>query len=168
MLTDMLFCICMLRQVSKHLSIPFQFRKKDWAKWAKWVRILKNTPTDEQQCSRRCFLVFACSDTYQNMYLFILFKIRKKDRANKKMKTMYLSNVSKTDFELFPDYGRRASRGVQLPSHPPTPTFTKSIWNAHFPTFRFVLTDQSIAQQTDQWTDNDSHRVACQQLKTLD
>ena len=75
-------CICMLRHVSKHSFIPFKIRKKDWAKWAKWARILKNTLTDEQQCSLTCFLVFACSDKYQNIYSFFRFKIRKKIELN--------------------------------------------------------------------------------------
>ena len=67
-------CICMLRHVSKHLFIPFKIKKKDWAKWAKWARILKNTLTDVQLCSLTYFLVFAYSDTYQNIYLIIPFK----------------------------------------------------------------------------------------------
>ena len=75
-------CICMLRHVSKHLFIPFKIKKKDWAKWAKWARILKNTLTDEQLCSLTCFLVFACSDKYQNIYSFFRFKIRKKIELN--------------------------------------------------------------------------------------
>ena len=75
-------CICMLRHVSKHLFIPFKIKKKDWAKWAKWARILKNTLTDEQLCSLTCFLVFACSDKYQNIYLFFRFKIRLRIELN--------------------------------------------------------------------------------------
>ena len=74
-------CICMLRHVSKHLFIPYKIKKKDWAKWAKWARILKNTLTDEQLCSLTCFLVFARSNMYQNIYSFIAFEIRKKDWA---------------------------------------------------------------------------------------
>ena len=65
-----------------YLFIPFKIRKKDWAKWARLARILKNTLTDEQLCSLTCFLVFACSDKYQNIiYLYQNYLIRQKDRA---------------------------------------------------------------------------------------
>ena len=57
--------------------MPSKIRKKDWAKWAKWARILKNTLTDEHPC----FLAFACSDKYQNIYSFFQFNIRKKNWA---------------------------------------------------------------------------------------
>jgi len=82
-------CICMLRHVSKHLFIPFKIKKKDWAKWAKWARILKNTLTDEQLCSLTCFLVFACSDKYQNIYSFFRFKIRLRIELNELNKLEY-------------------------------------------------------------------------------
>ena len=51
-------------------------KEKDWAKWAKWARILKNTFTNEQLCSLTWFfLVYACLNMHQNIYLFITFKI---------------------------------------------------------------------------------------------
>ena len=43
--------------------------------------------------------------------------------------------------------------------HPNRQTSTKSIYNAHFSTFRIVFTDQR--------TDKDSYRVACPQLKMI-
>ena len=64
-----------------HLSIPFRIRKKDWAKWNKWARILKNTLTEEHLCSLTCFFVSACFNMYQNINSFIAFEIRKKDWA---------------------------------------------------------------------------------------
>ena len=62
--------------------MPSKIRKKDWAKWAKWARILNNTLTDEQPCLLTCFLAFACSDKYQNIYSFFRFNIRKKIELN--------------------------------------------------------------------------------------
>ena len=63
-------------QISIHL---FHLKsEKNWAKWAKWARLLKNIHTDEQPCSWICFLVFACSNMHQNIYLSIPFKIKKK------------------------------------------------------------------------------------------
>ena len=83
LLTDMLSCICLLKHISKYsfTYCIWNQKKKDWAKWAKWARILKNTLTDEQLCSLTCFLVFACSDKYQNIYSFFRFEIRKKNWA---------------------------------------------------------------------------------------
>ena len=78
MLTDMLSCICRLRQVSKHLFIfPIQNQKKNWAKWAKWARLLKSSLNNEQLHSGTCFLVFACSNNHQYTSLLILHKIVK-------------------------------------------------------------------------------------------
>ena len=66
MLTDMLSCICKLRQSSKHLFIfPIKKQKKNWAEWAKWARILKSTLNDEQLHWETCFLVFAGSNKHQ-------------------------------------------------------------------------------------------------------
>ena len=63
-----------------HSFIAFEIRKKDgakWAKWAKWARLLKITLTDEQLCSLICFFVSALLNMFQNIYLFITFKIKK-------------------------------------------------------------------------------------------
>ena len=83
MLTDMLSCICVLK--SKHLFINsftgFEIRKKELAEWAEWAKILKNNLTDEQLCSRICFLVSACLNIYQYIHSLIAFEIKKKDWA---------------------------------------------------------------------------------------
>ena len=70
--------ICMLRHVSKHLSIPFKIRKKTELNELSELEYWKNILTDEQLCSLTRFLVFARSDKYQNIYSFFQFKIRKK------------------------------------------------------------------------------------------
>ena len=60
----------------------FEIRKKNWAKWTRWARILKSPLTDEQLHSRTCFLVFACSNKHQYTSLLILHKIEKKIEKN--------------------------------------------------------------------------------------
>ena len=66
----------------KNIHLPHLKLEKNYAKWAKWARILKNTLTNEQLCSLTNFFVFACSDKYQNIYSFFRFKIRKKIELN--------------------------------------------------------------------------------------
>ena len=53
-----------------HIKYLFKNQKKRLL-----ARILRNTLTEEYLCSLICFFVSACFYMYQNIYLFIAFKI---------------------------------------------------------------------------------------------
>ena len=73
----------------KNIHLSHLKLEKNYAKWAKWARILKNTLTNEQLCSLTNFFVFACSDKYQNIYSFFRYKIRKKIELNELNELVY-------------------------------------------------------------------------------
>ena len=41
------------------------------------LEYLKKALTDEQLCLLTCFFLFTCSNKYENIYLFVIFEIRK-------------------------------------------------------------------------------------------
>ena len=85
---------------SIYLSIPLKIRKKDWAKWAKWGRILKNILTDEQLCSPD-MLSCICLLKHISKYLFLyrIWNQKKKDWAKWAIWARMLKNTS-TDEQL--------------------------------------------------------------------
>ena len=74
--------------------LHWKSEKNRTAKWARWAKILKIDHIDNQLCSLTCFPVFACSDMYQNIYLFIAFKIKKKTELNELNELEYSKTLS--------------------------------------------------------------------------
>ena len=86
---------CSDKHKNIHLS-HWKLKKKTELNELSELEYCKTHLTDEQLCSLTCFLVFACSDKYQNIYSFFRFKDRLRIELNELNELEYSKALSTT------------------------------------------------------------------------